>query len=338
MSCGRANRATPRRMAATPSSTATRRSTVRLAAPVPRRAWRSLPPRASSGPATPTCMRASSVACSRAASKARRGSATSLQSSRASPAGHGSPAITPFLSTTAIPSRMASRWCDRMGALLRPGDPPAVEVFNGEGKAPVLATCDHASNRVPLALEKLGLSDGDLKKHIGWDIGAAGVTRLLARKLDAPAILAGYSRLVVDCNRDVADATSMPAASDGVRIPGNETLTETTRRQRIEALFQPYHRAIEQALDRFAERSVHPVVLSIHSFTPVMNGIARPWHMGVLWDKDPRIPVPLLAALRRETGLMVGDNEPYSAREPAGFTVRTHAIGRGLPHVAVEIR
>lgn len=225
-----------------------------------------------------------------------------------------------------------------MGALLRPRDPPAVELYNLEGKAPVLATCDHASNRVPHALEKLGLSDADLEKHIGWDIGAAGVTRLLARKLDAPAILAGYSRLVVDCNRDVADRTSMPAVSDGVRIPGNEHLSEGARQQRIEALFHPYHRAIEQALDGIATRGVHPAVLSIHSFTPVMNEIARPWHVGVLWDKDPRIPVPLLGALRRETGLVVGDNEPYSAREPAGFTVRTHAVGRGLPHVAIEIR
>ena len=225
-----------------------------------------------------------------------------------------------------------------MERLLGPSDPPAVELFDEHGKAPVLVTCDHASNRVPQILAGLGLSHADLRLHIGWDIGAAGVTRWLAKRLDALAILAGYSRLVVDCNRDVADTTSMPAVSDGVRIPGNEGLSEGTRQQRIAAMFQPYHRAIERALDRFASRRVHPAVLSIHSFTPAMNGMARPWHVGVLWDKDPRIPVPLLAALRRESGLAVGDNEPYSAREPAGFTVRTHAVGRGLPHVALEIR
>ena len=225
-----------------------------------------------------------------------------------------------------------------MESLLGPSDPPVVEVFNETGKAPVLLSCDHASNKVPRALGKLGLADSELRRHIGWDIGAAGVTRLLARQLDAPAILAGYSRLVVDCNRDPVDATSMPAVSDAVAVPGNAMLSEAQRRQRIEALFKPYHRAIECALDGFAERSVHPAVLSIHSFTPTMNGITRPWHIGVLWDKDPRIPVPLLAALRRETGLKVGDNEPYSAREPAGYTVRTHAVRRGLPHVAVEIR
>jgi predicted N-formylglutamate amidohydrolase len=224
------------------------------------------------------------------------------------------------------------------GKLLTSADPPAVEIRNAEGKAPVLATCDHASNKVPHVLGSLGLSEKELRRHIGWDIGAAGVTRLLAHRLGAPAILAGYSRLVVDCNRDPADATSMPAVSDGVAVPGNASLTEATRQQRLEALFRPYHHAIEQALDRFAERAVHPAVLSIHSFTPTMNGIARPWHIGVLWDRDPRIPVPLLAALRREPELVVGDNEPYSAREPAGYTVRTHAVKRGLSHVAVEIR
>ena len=224
------------------------------------------------------------------------------------------------------------------GSLLTPADPPVVEIWNGEGKAPVLATCDHASNKVPRSLGRLGLSNEELRRHIGWDIGAAGVTRLLVRRLGAPAILAGYSRLVVDCNRDPADTTSMPAVSDGVAVPGNAALTETARRQRLDALFRPYHQAIEDALDRFAKRAVHPAVLSIHSFTPTMNGIARPWHIGILWDRDPRIPVPLLAALRREPRLVVGDNEPYSAREPAGYTVRTHAVRRGLPHVAVEIR
>jgi predicted N-formylglutamate amidohydrolase len=225
-----------------------------------------------------------------------------------------------------------------MESLLGSSDPPVVEVFNQTGKAPVLVSCDHASNKVPRALGRLGLADSELGRHIGWDIGAAGVTRLLARQLDAPAILAGYSRLVIDCNRDPADASAMPAVSDAVAVPGNAMLSQAERGQRIEALFKPYHRKIECALDGFAARGVHPAVLSIHSFTPTMNGIARPWHIGVLWDKDPRIPVPLLAALRREAGLTVGDNEPYSAREPAGYTVRTHAVGRGLPHVAVEIR
>jgi predicted N-formylglutamate amidohydrolase len=227
---------------------------------------------------------------------------------------------------------------DAFPELLTAADPPPVEHVNAEGKAPVLITCDHASRRVPKVLRNLGIDAESLKLHIGWDIGAADVARGLARRLDAPAILAGYSRLVIDCNRDLDDPTSMPAASDGVPVPGNQDLSPPTKAQRVEALFRPYHRAIETALDGFAQRGVHPAILSIHSFTPVMNGFDRPWHIGILWDKDPRMAVPVLAALRRETGLAVGDNEPYSAREPAGYTVRTHAERRGLPHLNVELR
>ncbi len=227
---------------------------------------------------------------------------------------------------------------DAFPELLTAADAPPVEQVNAEGKAPVLITCDHASRRVPKSLHNLGLDAASLKLHIGWDIGAAEVSRQLARKLDAPAILAGYSRLVIDCNRDLDDPTSMPALSDGVSVPGNQDLSPAAKAQRVEALFKPYHAAIETALDRFTARGVHPAVLSIHSFTPVMNGFARPWHIGILWDKDPRMAVPVLAALRREAGLVVGDNEPYSAREPAGYTVRTHAEKRGLPHLNVELR
>jgi len=227
---------------------------------------------------------------------------------------------------------------DAFPQLLTAADPPPVEQVNPEGKAPVLVTCDHASRRVPRSLRDLGLAAESLKLHIGWDIGAADVSRGLAGGLDAPAILAGYSRLVIDCNRDLDDPTSMPAVSDGVPVPGNKDLSPAAKAHRAEALFKPYHAALETALDRFAARSVHPAVLSIHSFTPAMNGLARPWHIGILWDKDPRMAVPVLAALRREAGLVVGDNEPYSAREPAGYTMRNHAEKRGLPHLNVEIR
>jgi predicted N-formylglutamate amidohydrolase len=227
---------------------------------------------------------------------------------------------------------------DAIAELLTASDPPPVEHVNPGGKAPVLVTCDHASRRVPKSLRNLGLGAESLKLHVGWDIGAADVSRGLAHRLDAPAILAGYSRLVIDCNRDLDDPTSIPAVSDGVAVPGNRDLSAAERARRIATLFQPYHRAIEQAIDGFTARGVHPAVLSIHSFTPEMAGMARPWHIGVLWNNDPRIPVPLMAALRREHGLVVGDNEPYSAREPAGYTVRIHAENRGLPHMAVEIR
>lgn len=222
--------------------------------------------------------------------------------------------------------------------LLTRGEPPQVEFHRGGAAARALLVCDHASRRVPKALADLGLAEEYLARHIGWDIGAAAVTRGLARRLDAPALLAGYSRLVIDCNRDPTDATSIPAESDGVAIPGNRDLTPTERAARHDALFAPYHAAIAGWIDGALAAGRAPAVLAIHSFTPSMTGIARPWHVGILWDGDARISAPLLAALRSDSALVVGDNEPYSARQPAGFTLRHHALARGLPHVAIEIR
>jgi predicted N-formylglutamate amidohydrolase len=222
--------------------------------------------------------------------------------------------------------------------LLGPGDPPPVETCHDQGAAPVVLTCDHASNAIPRALDGLGLPLAARRGHIAWDIGAAAVTRLLAETLDAPALLTGYSRLVIDCNRDPGDPTSIPAVSDGIAVPGNRDLAESARAARRAACFAPYHSAITVRLDALLAAGTPPALLSIHSFTSVMAGVARPWHIGILWDKDGRIPQPLLAALRADPAIIVGDNQPYSAREPAGYTVRQHAVRRGLPHVAIELR
>ncbi len=202
----------------------------------------------------------------------------------------------------------------------------------------MILTCDHASPAVPAALAGLGLSQEARLRHIGWDIGAGEVARLLAERLDAPAVLAGYSRLVIDCNRDVDDPASIPEVSDGTVVPGNQALDAAARAARRAAIFAPYHAAIASWIEAQLARGAVPALVSIHSFTPVMGGAARPWHVGVLWDEDPRIPVPLMAALRADPALVVGDNEPYSARKPAGYTVRHHAVARGLPHVAIELR
>jgi predicted N-formylglutamate amidohydrolase len=221
--------------------------------------------------------------------------------------------------------------------LLGPDDPPPVTVIEAAGTVPVLVVCDHAGNRVPAGCNRLGLSEAQLAEHIGWDIGAAEVARRLARHLGAACILSAYSRLVIDCNRSLHDPTLIPPASDGIAVPGNRDLPPAAREARILGLHRPYHAAIERALDGFAARGVVPVVLSIHSFTPRMNGFDRPWQVGILWDKDPRIAVPLIAALA-QAGLEVGDNQPYSARSPQGFTMASHAVERGLPHVLVELR
>ena len=202
----------------------------------------------------------------------------------------------------------------------------------------MLLVCDHASNAIPARLGRLGMAETDLVRHIAYDIGAAAVTRLLSRSLAAPAVLSGYSRLVVDCNRALDDLTLMPEMSDGTAVPANRDLTEAERQRRLDACFWPYHAAIEAEIERFAEAGIEPVVLSIHSFTPTMDGLARPWHLGVLWDNDPRVPRPLLAGLRAIEGLVIGDNEPYSARDPHGYTIERHAMPRDLPHALIEIR
>jgi predicted N-formylglutamate amidohydrolase len=222
--------------------------------------------------------------------------------------------------------------------LIAEADPPPVELCCERGTAPVLLTCDHASRVVPKALANLGLEDAVIAQHIGWDIGAAVVTRHLAPLLDAPAVLGGYSRLVIDCNRALQDPSLIPPVSDGIVVPGNSDLSAASRSARRDAIYDPFHTAIAARIAAHLERGVAPAIISIHSFTPEMGGRKRPWHVGVLWDGDGRIAQPLLGALRAEPDLVVGDNEPYTARDPVGYTQYHHALARGLPHVAIELR
>ncbi len=222
-------------------------------------------------------------------------------------------------------------------ALIGPGEPPPFRVFNPKGRASVLVVCDHASRRIPAALNNLGLDELALGRHIASDIGAAEVAEDLARRIDAPAVLAGYSRLVVDCNRQLEDPTSILAVSDGEFIPGNHGLTPDAKRERIRQFFDPYHDAIRRRIESFERRSVIPALIAVHSFTPVFQETHRPWQVGILWDTDPRIPVPLMEGLA-ERGVVVGDNEPYSGRAPSDYTIDHHAEATGLPHVSIEVR
>ncbi len=202
----------------------------------------------------------------------------------------------------------------------------------------IVVACDHASAAVPAELANLGLDAKQLERHIAWDIGAGELTLALARRLGARAVLARWSRLVIDCNRALEDPTCIAAASDGVKIPGNANLTPRARAVRADRYWRPYHAAIDAALAECGSRVAAPVLLAVHSFTPHMQGKARPWHAGVLWDRDPRIAQPLIAALRALPGLVIGDNQPYSGRHSADYTIDTHAEARGLPHVSIEVR
>lgn len=215
--------------------------------------------------------------------------------------------------------------------------PSAFTLLNPDAVSPYLLVCDHASNHVPEEMQGLGLCRSELERHIAWDIGAEPVTRKLADLLCAPAVLGGVSRLVVDLNRDGEDASAFPTLSDGTTVPANRELGEAERRARLEAYFQPYHRAIEEQVSRLTSAGVAPILLAIHSFTPVMNGQARPWHVGILSNRDRRLADKLIQALAAEGDLSVGDNQPYSGRDLA-YTTNRHAQARGLAHAGIEIR
>lgn len=217
------------------------------------------------------------------------------------------------------------------------GDPPPYQIINGEATTPILLICDHASQAIPFVLGRLGLEDDALRRHIAYDIGAAALTRLLATRLDAPAVLCGYSRLVIDCNRPPGDPQSILEVSDGTVIPGNVGLSAAQQEARAEAVHWPYHHAIENTFTRLRRLGPEPILFSVHTFTPSLAGEDRLWDLGVLWHRDPRVAVPLISLLREEDGLTVGDNEPYSGLELA-YSLDLHAGSSGLANVAIEVR
>jgi predicted N-formylglutamate amidohydrolase len=223
--------------------------------------------------------------------------------------------------------------------LIGENDPPAFTVLNPEGKASMLLVCDHAAPAMPQQMDHLGLDESTLDKHIAWDIGAAEVTRRLSQKLDAAAVLAGYSRLLIDLNRQPGDPGSIPEISDATTVPGNVSLSESAQLERVESFFWPYHHALANTLAHLWRRGPAPALFSIHSFTPSLAGKDRYWDIGVLWNRDPRLAVPLLDKLKQADGggYHVGDNEPYSGREIA-YTIDLHAGAAGLANCAVEIR
>jgi predicted N-formylglutamate amidohydrolase len=222
--------------------------------------------------------------------------------------------------------------------LLAADEPEPVWEENAGGRSPFLFTCDHAGNLIPKRLGDLGVSAAERERHIAWDIGIAGVARRLAHELDAHLVGQTYSRLVIDCNRPPGVAASIPVVSEATQIPGNENLSEEDRLARRQAIFDPYHARIAAVLDARAARTTFLVAL--HSFTPVYLGAARPWHIGTLYWNKARTDLPqlLLALLREEEGLVVGDNQPYDVTEITDYAIPVHGEGRGLANTGIEIR
>lgn len=215
-------------------------------------------------------------------------------------------------------------------------DPP-FQIVNPGGDPAILLVCDHASNHVPQEYNRLGLPAGEFERHIAFDIGAAQITRALARRLDAPAVMAGFSRLLIDPNRGADDPTLIMKLSDGAIIPGNRHVDQAETDRRIARFYQPYHDAIAARIAAARATGIMPSLLSMHSFTPVFHGHMRPWQVGVLWDRDGRIALPLLEALGADGNLCVGDNLPYSG-ELVGDSMYRHGTKGGLAHVLIELR
>ncbi len=222
--------------------------------------------------------------------------------------------------------------------LLATGEPSPVTVYNPNGGSPFLLVTDHAGNAIPRSLGRLGVPPQELLRHIAWDIGIAGVGRFLADALDAMLIQQNYSRLVIDCNRPLDAATSIPDISEYTAIPGNVGLSEASRAARAREIFRPYHERLEAELD-LRQRAGRPAVLiALHSFTPILKGVTRPWHAGALYNRDPRLAHRLIALLEAEKGVVVGDNEPYTVSDASDYTIPVHAERRGLYYVLIEIR
>lgn len=216
-------------------------------------------------------------------------------------------------------------------------EPYPVEMIEGSPASGALILCDHASNAVPPDLGDLGLPSVEFQRHIAYDIGAAAVTRALARRLGAPAILTRFSRLVIDPNRGRDDPTLVMRLSDGAVVPGNARVGAAEIERRIARFYDPYDAAVAAAIERALAAGHPPAIVTVHSFTPIWRGCPRPWHVGILWDADERFARPLLEGLAAEEGLVVGDNEPYDGAL-AGDTVDRHATARGLANALIEIR
>jgi predicted N-formylglutamate amidohydrolase len=216
-------------------------------------------------------------------------------------------------------------------------DEQPFRLIDGDAGKGLILLCDHAENDIPDPYDSLGLGQGELDRHIAYDIGAAAVTETMARLLGVPALVTRYSRLLIDPNRGLDDPTLVMSISDGIIVPGNVGLDRAEIDARIARYYAPYHAAIDAAIDRALAGGKPPVLISMHSFTQAWKSVPRPWHVGVLWDKDPRLAGLLLGALGALPETVVGDNMPYSG-QLKGDTLYQHGTLRGLAHALIEVR
>lgn len=215
---------------------------------------------------------------------------------------------------------------------------PPIAVLNPHGRGTAVLICEHASHFIPPAYAELGLSAADQVRHIGWDIGACGLARELAALLDAPLVLATYSRLMLDLNRPVDADDSIVVHSEDTRIPGNADLSAAERELRRQRIYDPFHAGLDALIDRRLHSGVATAVVSIHSFTPSYRGVERPWHVGVISRNDRRLADALLQSLAADPDLCIGDNQPYGPQDGVYHSLERHGEARGLRAAMIEVR
>jgi predicted N-formylglutamate amidohydrolase len=215
--------------------------------------------------------------------------------------------------------------------------PPFIE-RGRHGRSNFVIVVDHASPRIPRRLGDLGLPPSELQRHIAWDIGALAVARQVAAALDAPLLAQNYSRLVIDCNRDPEVPSSIPTMGESIEIPGNTGLSGEEIAARRAEIFDPYHDHLRALLDERLAAGRPTILVAQHSMTNIFKGVRREMHAEVLYNRDRRFAGLVLDMLRREAGLVVADNEPYSVSDESDYTIPRHGEARGLPHVEIEIR
>ena len=223
-------------------------------------------------------------------------------------------------------------------AILSDEDGAPVETVNPDGRADVVLICEHAANRIPGALDALGLDRETRISHVAWDPGAAQVARAMADRLDAPLFLQRFSRLVYDCNRPVFADSAVPAVSERYAIPGNDGLDAGARAARQAAIYLPFRDTIAAFVRGRIDAGRPPMIVTVHTFTPVFQGSRRTTELGVLHDADARLADAVLALLAADGGLKVRRNDPYGPEDGVTHTLKVQALGHGLPNVMFEIR
>ena len=215
---------------------------------------------------------------------------------------------------------------------------PPFTIIPANSSVAAFVLCDHASNHIPAPFENLGLSENQLSRHIAWDIGAQSLTQQVCNAFDIAGILAGFSRLLIDPNRDLKSDGLIPMRSDALNIPGNQSLSQEDINARIDTFYSPYHQELEAQIDELQERSIDPLIISIHSFTPKMaSGAQRDLDIGLLWKTDEDLALRVKAAIENVHGYRVKLNAPYSALD-LNHTLDRHVIARGLRHITFEVK